>query len=424
MSHQQAFQRTDQPEAAVTSVGEILAPQATTVGTTQPVGITLPPVHTPLAVPRPVPALPQPPAPGAVPAPVKPRRRRLSPSSVNPGAVIWWQLSIVAVGIGASQSVLALVLSAAGALVVVAATSVRVRGVLLYRWLAVGTAYLLRSRRTVLPDEAAGLALARLCTGEECTVAGHVIRERPVGMLSRPDAVTVAVKLRRGAHHALTDGPVTVLEAVDEQPVGLHAQLLLHTGVRPEPAPRVWITVSARRSPSVAADEELRQVLANTVRRVLRRLDRLDTGAEALNETDLLATVTGLGHAVGKRYLIRERWSSVSAGTVNQQCLRLNGFTRLQAPAAATLVDRLLGANTGSAVTLGLGASTARDAIRRYEPVVRVAAPGVAVLDSTVSVLTRMCEAYGVELVPLSGRQAHGLTASLPIGVPPAGREL
>lgn len=382
--------------------------------------------------------------------------------SIGVGQVICWQLALVAVGLATTSTRLVLGITTAVAILVIIATSVRVRGTWLYGWAGVLAAFVCRRRRRDLSSDA-GLGLVALFCGKT-TASTLMIREQAFGMLSRADAAGVVLRPGPDAHRELFRRLGPLLEATEEQPVNVSVQLVLHTGVRQDRSIRAWVAVTARRTPEICTDEQLGQVLANTARRLLRRLDRDGLETVALDESAVLASIGALAHANAGRGHLRESWTTWSAGPVRQVCVRLTGFAALPVATAQALIDTLLGTVTGSAQTIavtvastgpydpgpydpgphhsgpydsgaydsgphvpgpygsapgdagpdGLAKSTATI---RYDAVLRVAAAHPATLDSALTVLGALARSYGVEPERLDGRHAGGVAATLPLGV-------
>jgi ESX secretion system protein EccE len=405
------------------------APRSTTVGTPLGVGMGSALPQLPLPTPRPAAFLiaPAPPAtppiqapPATPPADEDGDAARRTNRSIGPGQVVCWQLALVAVGLATTGSRTLLAAVTFAAIVLIVLTATRLRGVWLYQWAAVLAAFGCRRRRVELPATSEGtLSLVGLFCGRT-EVSTLTVRDQQFGLLSRPSGAGVALRLGSDAQQLLRPGLGTLLESAEEQPVAVAAQLVLHTGVRADLAVRAWLTVSARRTPEIATDEQVGQVLANTVRRIVRRFDRTHVEALPLDEAALLASVGALAHTNAGRGHLRERWSTWSAGAVLQVCLRLNGFARLRPPAGQALVEALLGTVTGSAQTLAVTVeSPGRPGEpTRYDAVLRVAAAHPATLDSALTVLGTLARSYGVEPQRLDGRHATGVAATLPLGIP------
>lgn len=333
--------------------------------------------------------------------------------AIHVGQIVCWQLAVVAVGASTTGSRTVLILTSVAAVSLVLLTAVRIRGLWLYRWVGVLLLFLVRRRRHDLGDD---LAIRLVSTFLGRTSTDRVIvREQPYGVLSRPAGASVALRLGPDSHHRLLPQLGSLAEATDEQPVGIDVQLVLHTGVKQNQPPRAWIAIAAERTPDIATDEQLRQVLANTVRRLVRRFDREQVESMPLDESDLLASLGALAHANAGRGQIHERWTSWSCGPVRQLCVRLTGSASLPAATTRALIGTLLGTGTGAAQTIAV---TVTSTSTRHDVVLRLAASHPATLDTAFSVLTTLARSFGVEPERLDGRHATGVAATLPLGVP------
>lgn len=366
----------------------------------------------PVKAPEQVMLVAQPPAPEPVADAVERDR------SIRVGQIVCWQFAVVAVGAATAGSRTALILTSFAAVSLILLTAIRIRGLWLYRWLGVLLVFLVRQRRIDLGDGIAinlvSAFLGRTGTDEV------VVREQQYGVLSRPAGASVALRLGPDAQHQVLHRLGSLADAADEQPVEVGVQLVLHAGVKQNQPPRAWIAVAAERTPDIATDEQLRQVLANTVRRLVRRFDREGVECMPLDESDVLASLGALAHANAGRGRIHERWSTWSCGPVQQLCVRMTGSASLPAATVQALTAALLGTATGAAQTIAITVTASADhpAPHRHDAVLRLAASHPATLDSAFSVLTTLARSFGVEPERLDGRHAAGVAATLPLGVP------
>jgi type VII secretion protein EccE len=338
--------------------------------------------------------------------------------AVRVGQIVCWQFALVLVGAATAGSRLTLILTSLAAVTLVLLTAVRFRGVWLYRWAAVLLGFLVRHRRTDLSGDTAMNLVGVFCGRTTATTL--TVREQPYGLLSRPAGASVVLRVGADAQHELLPRLGSLAASADEQPVAVSVQLVLHTGTRQHQAPRAWIAVCVARTPEIATDEQVSQVLANTVRRMVRRFDREQIENMPLDESDALASIGALAHANAGRGQLRERWTSWAAGPVLQVCIRLTGFAALPRPTAQALVDTLLGTGTGSAQTIAITVTAPADAPEpaHHDAVLRVAAAHPATLDTAITVLTTLARSFGVEPERLDGRHTTGVAATLPLGVP------
>ncbi|ONI67129.1 hypothetical protein BWI15_28610 [Kribbella sp. ALI-6-A] len=344
-------------------------------------------------------------------------RVEMSERGLRVGQVMCWQFAVVAVGAATAGSRLMLVATSLAAVTLVLLTAVRVRGLWLYRWAGVLLTFLLRRRRFELTGDTA-LDLTSAFLGRT-TVSTLPIRDQQYGVLSHPGGVLLALRVGADAHELLRRLP-TLTESADEQPVAVSLQLVLHTGIKQSRPPRTWIAVAAQRTSEIATDEQVNQVLTNTVRRLVRRFDREYVDCMPLDESGVLASIGALAHANAGRGQLRERWSTWAAGPVLQVCIRLTGYAALPDPLAQSLVETLLGTATGGAQTLAITVTAPADGPEpaRHDAVLRVAASHPATLDAATTVLTSLARSFGVEPERLDGRHTAGVAATLPLGVP------
>ncbi|MEU4193240.1 type VII secretion protein EccE [Kribbella sp. NPDC026611] len=334
--------------------------------------------------------------------------------AVRVGQIVCWQLALVAVGAATAGSRTVLVLTSLAGLSLILLTTVRIRGLWLYRWAALLLVFVLRHRKHDLSDD---IAIRLVSTFHGRTTADEVVvREQPYGVLSRPAGASVALRLGPDAQHRLLPQLASLADTIEEQPVSIGVQLVLHTGVKQGPQPRVWLAVAAERTPEIATDEQLHQVLANTVRRLVRRFDRERVESTPLDGSDVLSSIGALAHANAGRGQIAERWTSWSCGPVRQLTVRLAGSASLPSATTRALVGTLLGTATGAAQTIAVTV-TGRPAAR-HDVVLRLAAAHPATLDTALAVLTTLARSFGVEPERLDGRHATGVAVTLPLGVP------
>jgi type VII secretion protein EccE len=336
----------------------------------------------------------------------------LPDKAIRVGQIVCWQLALVAVGAATTASRTVLILTSVAAVSLILLTAVRIRGLWLYLWAGVLLMFVVRRRKHDLGDD---IAIRLVSTFLGRTSTDQVtVREQPYGVLSRPAGASVALRLGPETQHRLLPQLGSLAEATDEQPVGIGVQLILHTGVKQTQAPRAWIAIAAERTPDIATDEQIRQVLANTVRRLVRRFDREQVESMPLYESDVLASLGALAHANAGRGQLHERWTSWSCGPVRQLCVRLAGSASLPAATVQALIGTLLGTGTGAAQTIAITVTSTA----RHDVVLRLAASHPATLDTAFSVLTTLARSFGVEPERLDGRHATGVAATLPLGVP------
>ncbi|MFF0266840.1 type VII secretion protein EccE [Kribbella sp. NPDC004536] len=195
---------------------------------------------------------------------------------VRPGQIVCWQLvaGLVAASIGRGWLTTAL----AGLLgvVTVGLTATCRRGLWSYQWLSLALAYLVRGTRFVALEGARGEL------------------EDGAGTIVRSEGITVLLE---------TDVPpeLTLTELLDEH-TGLRLKLLRRPG-------RAWIALTALRSTDRPQDTELELLLANTVRRLTRRLRRRSFRAVPLGPDELTEVLAGLTPDQ-----LTEEWDALAVG--------------------------------------------------------------------------------------------------------------
>ncbi|MEE6258192.1 hypothetical protein [Plantactinospora sonchi] len=290
-------------------------------------------------------------------------------------------------------------------------SATRVRGTWLSTVLARRLRLLLRRRAYRLPigGDGSSRLLALLAPGARVRPAD--LGGEAAAVVSRPDAMVAvlrpvnvdAVQLCRTAMSgALSpDG--------DEPDPRPETHLVLHRGAGQAPA-RGWLTVRVRRGVDIAGDEVLRLVLANAVRRLLRRTRRRHLELAALPGPDVLAVLTALTHTGPGRGDLREEWRYWWAGPVCQVTLRLSGESTA-ADDAADQLTRLLAEVPEVAVTVAVAAHPGNLA-----GALRIAATTPETTDTAADRLTALGPRLGVRLERLDGRHGRAVAATLPIG--------
>ncbi|MGW0521063.1 type VII secretion protein EccE [Crossiella sp. NPDC003009] len=294
-----------------------------------------------------------------------------------------------------------------------ACTAIRVRGRWLTTLLATRLRHLLRRRAHDLGatehDPATLLDLLAPASRIRTATIGGVA----AGLLSHPDELVVVLRPRAADHEFLRAAAAdALLPDPDPAMPEFGARLVLHTGPARDRPPRTWLAVRALRDPDVFRDEDLTTALANTVRRVLRRLTRAGLPADALAEEDLRAVLPALTHTGSGRGETREDWRFWRAGAVTQAGFRLAGYAQLSTVDRGPLLQRLLAAAPGVAITVAV--TTGED--REPAAVLRIAATTGAVVDAAATDLTYLGERFGVRLERLDGQHARALAATMPIG--------
>jgi hypothetical protein len=346
--------------------------------------------------------------------------RRLSPLQV-----ICWQVAAIAVVLTVRQPWPVLVATSTAAALLLALTSVRVRGRWLYELTGLGLAFATRGRRRDLPGNggAAGMTPALL----DLLLPGATLRtlETSQGLamaLSHQGGMTTQLRPRAVTPELVNalPMPAALLPSVTDN-AGQHhlfgVQLVLHVGVRPDQPRRLLIAVHAARTVDTPVDAELTLALRNAVRRVRRALGRAGVPAEPLGEEQALAAIAGLAHVTGGRNEVREDWSFWRTGPVSQATFTLTGWDALTDTQARRLVSGLLAGIPGVATTVTLGARTQRGGDPRVGAAIRLAATTEAAVEAAAKTITDRLAPSGVRPARLDGAHVQGVAASLPIGV-------
>ncbi|WP_340683450.1 type VII secretion protein EccE [Amycolatopsis coloradensis] len=354
---------------------------------------------------------PNPPAPVAV-------RRSGRFGGIGVAQIVCWQLVLVALVLVAGRPWPLAAAVVTAAVVVLALTTVRIRGRWLYAWLGSASGYLTRDRDRDLRNAGeAGRALLRLLSPEAAGTAGE-IGDETVFMVSRADGITAVLQPKSAVREQPMPSPLTLLPPAREQASDVAAQVIHHVGADRSRPPRGWVALQALRTVDVHRDADVRQALGNTVRRVRRQLRRGGLPVRALAENEVLGVLASLAHVTAGRARIREDWRFWHSGPICQATFRLDGWDTLSPVLTADLSRRLLAAAPGSAVTLAV---TARRSAAETEPRVsasiRIAAAGTQAVEHAVRDLELAARRGGLTLDRLDGRHAKGVAATLPLGV-------
>jgi hypothetical protein len=374
-----------------------------------------------IAAPAPVPPPASPTAPPAARREFEPPRPSRRPArrggvvrQLSPLQVVCWQVAVLAVAASLGRPWPVIACAGAGAAVVLAVTTIRIRGRWLYQVLAPAVGYLLRTRRHNLAEDDKSVALLGLLLPGSTTLTVHT-GQGPALAISHPAGLTTLIRPKSTGRGGPPPPPAALLPDTDDtHRFGI--QTVFHSAARSDQPPRFWLTVHAARTVDTPTDDELTQALRNGLRRVLRSLNRMGLPAEPMPAEAALATVAALGHVTGGRTEIREDWRFWRTGAVSHTCFRLVGWDRLTADDAdrllAALATRTAGI-AGIAVTMTIAAHTSG---ARPSAVLRLAATTEAAIDSAITHLTGLFASCGVRPVRFDGTQVAGVAASLPIG--------
>jgi type VII secretion protein EccE len=326
-----------------------------------------------------------------------------------------WQVALIAivVGIGRPWPVAALLW--AGALVLVALTAVRMRGRWLGEWLSLALRYSARDRHADLGSAGPpGPALLALID-PDATGSTVGVGDEPIHLISRASGITAILRPVAGDPTAVLGAPQTLLPPADPT---IAVQVVHHAGIDRHQPPRTWLALQALRTAETYQDAELRQTLANAVRRVRKHLRRLGCPAGGLAEHEVLGTLAALAHVTGGRGRVRETWRHWQSGPIGQATFRLDGWSEAANSGTRQLTGWLLSAAPHTAVTISITAHrVATDPEPRVRATLRLAAANPQALARSEGQLSEAARHCAITLTRLDGRHAQGMAATLPIGL-------
>jgi hypothetical protein len=247
-----------------------------------------------------------PPAPtGAVPAAVPISGPVVGPPKqlrVGVAQVVCWQVVLGGLAWSVGWGWWVTVVAALAGLAVLGGTATWWRELWTYQWLGLGVGYLVRGPRFRAIDGFGG----HLEIGDE--VAGCIVRS---------DGVTVLLE---------TDVPPEVQpsDLVEEQ-TGVRVKLVRRPG-------RAWMAVTAPRTAGRHQDAELELILANAVRRLVKRLRRRQLTAVPLTRGELADAL-----AVLTPKQATEEWDGLQLGTGRYRMYAVPPQLALRQPGALTV---------------------------------------------------------------------------------------
>jgi len=111
-------------------------------------------------------------------------------------------------------------------------------------------------------------------------------------------------------------------------------------------ARRTWITLQAVRTADIHRDDDLGAALANSVRRLIRRLARDELPTRTLDREEALSLIVGLAQlgdpADGPDPVqVRETWGAWNAGLTTQACFRIDKWQEAEESARQLILHRL-----------------------------------------------------------------------------------
>ncbi|WFF02488.1 type VII secretion protein EccE [Micromonospora sp. WMMD964] len=319
------------------------------------------------------------------------------------------------------------------AALVVAVAVVRVRGRWLFEWLGTATEHVTRRRELAAPAGPSELL--------ELVAPGTVLESTeltggPAAMLEDTTGMVVLLELGDpgdllGDASRAIPAPSALLPPAGPDVPPLRVQLLLSGAPAPVPAAAGTVGTSYRqltdgrlagRGRAVLAvrvlrvdgwsGEDLRRVLAGTVRRIVRRLGSL--AARPLGVPSALRVLGELAHHDG--HPVRESWPALRSGALLQATFRLVRWP--DGAGGRLLVPRLLALPaTATTVSISAGSTPTAAAGLPSELTVRLAAGTATELATAAEALTRLVADLGGELRRLDGAHLSGLGATLPLAL-------
>ncbi|WP_435873073.1 type VII secretion protein EccE [Micromonospora arborensis] len=371
---------------------------------------------------------------------VAPGRR--AGSGLRAGQLVTVQVAaaLVLTALGRPAPVIVATAFVAALLVVVA--GVRLRGRWLFEWLGIGVGHLTRRRVLTGPTGATDLL--------DLVAPGTVVRSTelaggPAAVLEDTGGMVALLELGDpsdllGDVSRAIPAPSALLPPAGPDVPPLRVQLLLAGAPAPVPAAVGTVGTSYRqltdgrlagRERAVVAvrvlrvdgwsEEDLRRVLAGTVRRIVRRLGSLT--ARPLGVPAALRVLGELAHHDG--HPVRESWPALRTGTLVQATFRLVQWPDAGGAGGRRLVSRLLALPaTATTVSITAGSSpTTGPGGAPTELTVRLAVGTATELAAATKALSRLVTDLGGELRRLDGTHLFGLAATMPLALATPGAQ-
>ncbi|MEU8286902.1 type VII secretion protein EccE [Micromonospora sp. NPDC048905] len=361
---------------------------------------------------------------------------RRAGAGVRAGQLVTAQVAAALVLTAVGRPAPVVVTAALVAALLLAVAGVRFRGRWLFEWLGTAVGHLTRRRALAGPTGAAELL--------DLVAPGTVVRSTeltggPAAVLVDTAGLVALLELGDpgdllGDVSRVIPAPAALLPPAGPDVPPLRVQLLLAGS--PAPAPAVGGTagtsyrqltdgrlagreraVVAIRVPRVDgwSEDDLRRVLAGTVRRVVRRLGPLT--ARPLGVPAALRVLAELAHHDG--HPVRESWPALRTGALVQATFRLVRWPESGAPGGPRLVPRMLALPaTATTVSITAGPSPSTGAgPAPTELTVRLTATTATELTAATDALQRLVTDLGGELRRLDGAHLPGLAATLPLAL-------
>jgi type VII secretion protein EccE len=361
-------------------------------------------------------------------------RREPSSYASRAGQIVTGQIALVVLVVGAAGGLarFALVMPLSVAIGLLAGA--RWRGRWAYQWAALGIDYLLRRR--ALPPGSDPLALLQLLRPAAVTF-GAEVDGSVVGVIEDQYGLTAVLEigdttgLLAQAQPSMP-APASLLPPSSPGQPSVRLQLIVSGAAVPGAggataatsyrqltegrvlaAQRVLLAVQVRRAGFTT--DELRRCMSSAVRRVRRRLDRLELPCRALASDSVLRAIADLADH-DSAHPVQESWSGLYVGGSHQVTFRLTQWPSGDLSLAHSLVPRLLAIPSASA-TVSIAVERA-DGRVRADVVVRLAAPTVTALGGPIDALRGVLGPAHARAQRLDGAHLEGLRATLPLGGP------
>ncbi|MFG1838700.1 type VII secretion protein EccE [Micromonospora sp. NPDC049175] len=361
---------------------------------------------------------------------------RRSGAGVRAGQLVTAQVAAALVLTALGRPAPVVVAAALVAVLLLAVAGARFRGRWLFEWLGTAVGHLTRRRALAGPAGAAELldlvAPGTVVRATELTGGPAAVLEDTAGMVALLELGDPGDLL--GDVSRAIPTPAALLPPAGPDVPPLRVQLLLAGAPAPVPAAGGTAGTSYRqltdgrlggRERAVVAirvlrvdgwsEEDLRRVLAGTVRRVVRRLGSLT--ARPLGVPAALRVLAELAHHDGQP--VRESWPALRCGTLVQATFRLVRWPEAGSTGGLRLVPRLL-ALPATATTVSITAGPLPSTGTGPAPTeltVRLAATTATELTAATGALHRLVTDLGGELRRLDGAHLPGLAATLPLAL-------
>jgi len=324
---------------------------------------------------------------------------------VGPGRVATWQLAVLAVLAGGLRITPWTIAVAALAVLLVAVTSVRVRGLCGYQWAAVLAQYVIRRRRPRPPTPLHALAPTLRVHPHEDRVGNRT------GVATLDGDHIAVVRLAPTAHPDPAVLVSVLHKAIDREdyPVSGARLVVLAIPASPYPVRMHWLAVRyhAAAAPWAAlarggGEPGCHKAVASAAQRLAGDLSGTVLAAPELWQD--LHVALGVSPDAGAPRAV-EAWHHWSAGPVRQAC-----FTPRDPADAVPLLGRCVPAATFTCTTYSITRPLPSGPTR----VMATVRLGVS---SQQFWLTpeRVAAKLGVRLLPADGRQAQSTLATLPL---------